>query len=623
MKRSLVSLLLILSILWCFCLPFSASALTPSYSLSKEYLSGSFAAKLKAVELTGDERTDVILVALSQFGYHEGNSDADFNGNNADGSRNFVEYNRIYGKLDNGEGNGESYGYAWCCAFATWCARQAGIQKTVVPTEVSCMRLIENNFMPMDVYHSKDSGYLPKTADYIFFNHGSSRISNHVGLVLFVNDGKVYTIEGNSIYDSVSIFSYDLNDSTIVGYGAPKYNENADKAIEFNPRKVALNSQNNYLVTASKLNLRAEANSNSAIFKTLNYGDRISISEINGNWAKTEHNGKTGWVSLTYIQYFPILTSTIIYDTMGGSLVGSTPINANGTTTITSDIPTKAGYLFDGWATSKDLATDGQKAFNSGDASTFKEDTTLYAVWKSNKSINITLVDDKTTLSTHSINLGQSFTLPELPTKTSEEPKVFSYTVLGWDINGDGAPDNSAGDVITPTDDIKINAVYNKNYVIYTVSFIGLKGETLSTQQLKYGELPAIPDRVEGYFSDDGTVEYVFDRWNAEIVKVSENATYTAVAKTVTHQTNVTTPSQTTKSPEPTTASPTLSTTFAEPTGDDNITAEITTASEDSDKASTKNKKAIPIVMVSGFVIAVAAGVIIIYTEKKKRNEQQ
>ena len=181
MKRVL-SFFFLLTILFSAFFSIGANAVSPVHKASDEYLAGEYAAKLAALELTEDQRVDVILVALSQLGYHEGNSDADMGGANNIGSRNFVEYNRIYGKLDNGEGNGESYGYAWCCAFATWCARQAGVPKEIVPIEVSCQRLIQNHFEPMGVYHTRERGYKPKTADFIFFKGKTSpRISNHVG----------------------------------------------------------------------------------------------------------------------------------------------------------------------------------------------------------------------------------------------------------------------------------------------------------------------------------------------------------------------------------------------------------------------------------------------------------
>ena len=116
-----------------------AFAVEPSYKVSSDYKDTLYYNNLLAVELTGDGATDVIAVALSQLGYHEGNNQGDLEGGNAGGSKNFVEYNVLFGKLDNGEGNGYSYGYAWCAAFVNWCLRQARVdERSTGGMYVSC-----------------------------------------------------------------------------------------------------------------------------------------------------------------------------------------------------------------------------------------------------------------------------------------------------------------------------------------------------------------------------------------------------------------------------------------------------------------------------------------------------
>ena len=72
--------------------------------------------------------------------------------------------------------------------------------------------------------------YIPKQGDIIFFDWSQSWDGNfsnivigngvidHVGIVEKVEDGKVYTIEGNSS-DDVRSRNYSLNNCKIVGYG--------------------------------------------------------------------------------------------------------------------------------------------------------------------------------------------------------------------------------------------------------------------------------------------------------------------------------------------------------------------------------------------------------------------
>ena len=66
------------------------AALTTVHNASEEYRQSPYYRHLRDLELTGDQRTDVVLVALSQLGYHEGDSEADMHGLNTKGSKNFV-----------------------------------------------------------------------------------------------------------------------------------------------------------------------------------------------------------------------------------------------------------------------------------------------------------------------------------------------------------------------------------------------------------------------------------------------------------------------------------------------------------------------------------------------------
>lgn len=206
------------------------SAVTETYQVSEEYKSSKYYEHLRRIELTGDQATDVIAIALSQLGYHEGDSDADLDGMNSEGTKNFVEYNVLYGKLDNQEGNGLSYGYAWCAAFVNWCLRQARVEKTASGTEVSCRRWLAD-CKDMGIYEAKKD-YAPKTADLIFFKDADSSVtSTHIGIVLYSDEDRVYTIEGNASSGSalstaghyVCLKSYKLSDSYIVAYASPVY----------------------------------------------------------------------------------------------------------------------------------------------------------------------------------------------------------------------------------------------------------------------------------------------------------------------------------------------------------------------------------------------------------------
>ena len=65
---------------------------------------------------------------------------------------------------------------------------------------------------------------LHKTGDILFFDwadkHDGS--ADHVGIVEKVENGRVYTIEGNS-HDVCKQKDYDINSTEIRGYGTPVY----------------------------------------------------------------------------------------------------------------------------------------------------------------------------------------------------------------------------------------------------------------------------------------------------------------------------------------------------------------------------------------------------------------
>ena len=211
-------------------LALTVSAVEPSYKVSDDYKDTLYYKNLLAIELTGDGATDVIAVALSQLGYHEGNSNADLDGQNGSGSKNFTEYNVLFGKLDNGEGNGTSYGYAWCAAFVNWCLRQARVdQKLTGGMYVSCASW-RNWFIGEGAkygasYHARTDDYIPKKGDLIFYKSLSAthnRATDHIGIVLECKDGKVYAIEGNAD-NKVGLHEYELTNRYIVGYGSIAY----------------------------------------------------------------------------------------------------------------------------------------------------------------------------------------------------------------------------------------------------------------------------------------------------------------------------------------------------------------------------------------------------------------
>ena len=197
--------------------------LTSSYTPSASYRSGKYYTQLCNVSLTGNQRTDLVNVARSQLGYHEGDSIEDLNGTGS-GSGNYSEYGYWFGT----QVKGNTYGhyYAWCAMFVSWCARQAGIPTSVISNAAYAHADGSNSSGGYSYFHvdyKSPTEYTPQEGDLIFFDKASQAGEwDHVGIVIGVSNGQVYTIEGNAS-NAVISGSYPLTDAEIQCYGLPKY----------------------------------------------------------------------------------------------------------------------------------------------------------------------------------------------------------------------------------------------------------------------------------------------------------------------------------------------------------------------------------------------------------------
>ena len=112
----------------------------------------------------------------------------------------------------------------WCAIFISWCANECGyLENGVLPSFAVCYAG-EDWFKAREQW--QDNTYTPNPGDIIFFDWdypdegGQDGIPNHVGIVEKVENGTVYTIEGNS-GDSCRQKSYPVGHYEIYGYGTP------------------------------------------------------------------------------------------------------------------------------------------------------------------------------------------------------------------------------------------------------------------------------------------------------------------------------------------------------------------------------------------------------------------
>ncbi len=116
------------------------------------------------------------------------------------------------------------YGFSsrveWCAIFVSWCAEQCGLLDSGAMPKFSGVGTGVNWFQSRGQWLPGSA--TPEPGMLIFFKwYGSDAlIADHVGIVERVENGRVYTIEGNS-NDMVRRNSYPVGYGEILGYGVP------------------------------------------------------------------------------------------------------------------------------------------------------------------------------------------------------------------------------------------------------------------------------------------------------------------------------------------------------------------------------------------------------------------
>ena len=116
------------------------------------------------------------------------------------------------------------YGFSsrveWCACFVSWCANECGyIENGVIPKFAGC---IQGSEWFMERGQWQDGSFTPEAGHIIFFDWEGDGLTDHVGIVERVENGTVYTVEGNS-GDACRQNSYAVGSSVIYGYGIPAY----------------------------------------------------------------------------------------------------------------------------------------------------------------------------------------------------------------------------------------------------------------------------------------------------------------------------------------------------------------------------------------------------------------
>lgn len=408
----------------------AASAVDATYKASEQYKAEKYYKNLTALTLTGDQACDVVAVALTQLGYLEGDSN-DGLGGVVGGNRDFVEYNVMYGKIDNNQGNGLSYGYYWCASFVNWCLRQAGVSKEASATgEISCRRWL-SACKNADIYLGKD--IVPETGDLIFFKDAGSEVtSTHMGIVRYSDGETVYTVEGNTVSeeyssegDRVALKAYSLDSSYIVGYARPKYEKNTDAKVDFLgkyfTRGLCISKEDISIFSEDALEVEAGIVGENTVFTVTDILDGIvAVSyEKDGNVIKgfADISGKAIQLSST-----ETACRITLFDSDGETSIGYIYADEGKTVDLTLSRIAQSDRGLVGWTLERDgeaedIAYDGEM--------TVAEDGSLTAIWDSTQYEIKFVTEEGEILSTVTAYYGDTIASPEVSA-------AEGYEFIGW-----------------------------------------------------------------------------------------------------------------------------------------------------------------------------------------------
>lgn len=180
----------------------------------------------------GYNAEQLLQTALGEAGYLEKRSSDMLNEKTANaGAGNYTKYARDLHQA--GYYNGSKQGVSWCSVFVDWCHYVTSGKQREMAQQITCQTGVYGASCTYSMGYYQAAGRfdtgVPKPGDQIYF--GIGKTAEHTGIVWKVENGRVYTVEGNTasqegvISNGGGVFckSYPLNHSRILGYGKPRY----------------------------------------------------------------------------------------------------------------------------------------------------------------------------------------------------------------------------------------------------------------------------------------------------------------------------------------------------------------------------------------------------------------
>ena len=449
----------------------------PNYDFSDAYKTSVWYENFTSLELTENERNNVLRIAVSQLGYHEGDSAKDFDGMNKSGSSNYIEYARLLVPHYNDNA------YEWCACFVNWCLNQARFDKA--SSEIGCWKWV-GELKTMNMWQDSAAykgTYTPKPADFIFFNwkHATSanNASGHIGYVLYTTETHVYTLEGNAD-NNVTVRSYALDDPNVIGYGTPPYNEGNEPTIDWSYKDGM--PRGTYVVSSYSAALKKAPGATGRVC-TVPAGSAVTLHEVVDGMARVTYGEKEGYLDtgILFLMTPAVGEDTLTFDANGGANAPAEEKVAIGSDyTLPETTPTLEGDTFLGWSL---VPYNTVPDFKAGDPISLAGDTTLYAVWekRSVELADAAFAEGKAPLYARPSAIGNSAailtgTLGDLSVLTGKDTEIKTVT------------DEAFGSVLSLTSTAKSDDPYvTLDYaaLMQSLMLAPVKGETAKYAVLK------------------------------------------------------------------------------------------------------------------------------------------
>lgn len=470
--------------------------------------------------LTGVQVNDIVEIARTQVGYHEGNNSSQLDGTYSGGG-NYTKYAK---DLQNARYSASNPN-AWCAYFVSWCAMKAGCLNsaisyfTGVNTCVARSRPYKSN--GRGTYHGIKNHtftgdtflkgyYTPATESYTPKKGDIMVNKTHIGLVISdynQSTNSFNVIDGNNNNMVRSPRTVYLNNSELVGFVTPDYTTTVitpshthsysyshDTAHphseykycscgtkEYTGNKIAVSSctqcyplgnvnltrsfektkgtaafYRNNVYNANSYTLKLYKNNSLYNTYTMNKQTYYVSGLPSGNYYASLYvkNTGTGEERSVRCENFNIAdTYTVSYSANGGNNAPTSQTKIEDTSlTLTSSIPSREGYIFKGWASSKNAI---KAQYQAGGTYTKNAKITLYAVWEP-EIYNVSFDTNGGTgiVKNQTITYGNTMKMP------NNIVKDYSY-LLGWSTNKNATkPEYSLGTECKIKSNLELYAVW-------------------------------------------------------------------------------------------------------------------------------------------------------------------